>query len=322
VKKNVILTGIKPTGVPHIGNYLGMLRPAIKKANESTDESFFFIADYHALTTVKDAKLLRELTRQVACVWLACGLDPKKTVFYLQSQIKEIPELSTIFMNVCPKGLMDRAHAFKAAKQDGREINMGIYTYPILMSADILAYNTNFVPVGEDQKQHCEIAADIAKAFNAIYGQTLVIPKPDIIKQASLIEGLDGRKMSKSYNNAIPLFCSEAELLGYIKKIITDSSLPSDPKPTAHLIFKLFSHFAAAEQIKAFETAFKRGIGWGDAKQQLFEVMNEQIKPMREKYNYYMSHFEEVESILQDGAVRARLVASKTLDRVRGAVGI
>jgi tryptophanyl-tRNA synthetase len=322
MKKNVILTGIKPTGIPHIGNYLGMLRPAIKKANDGTDDSFFFIADYHALTTVKDAKLLRELTRQIVCVWLACGLDPKKTVFYRQSQIKEIPELSTILMNVCPKGLIDRAHAFKAATADKREINMGIYTYPILMSADILAYNTNLVPVGEDQKQHCEIAADIATAFNAVYGQTFVIPQADITKSVALIEGLDGRKMSKSYGNTIPLFCDEDELLKCVKKITTDNSAPEAPKPKTHLIFKLFSCFAAQEEVRDFENEFDRGIGWFDAKRKLFEVMNKHIKPMREKYNYYMSHFEEAEDILRNGAIRARLVAAETLERVRKAVGI
>jgi tryptophanyl-tRNA synthetase len=225
-------------------------------------------------------------------------------------------------MNVTPKGLMDRAHAFKASKQDGREVNMGLYTYPILMSADILCYDTNFVPVGEDQKQHCEIAADIAKSFNAIYGQTLTVPEPYITKSVAVIPGLDGRKMSKSYGNTIPLFCGEAELLKCIKKITTDSSSPADPKSTKHLIFQLYSHFADKEQVKKFKTKFENGIGWGDAKQELFAVINEKLKPLRTKYNYYMEHYDEVEKILTDGERRARAAAAAVLSRVRRAIGV
>jgi tryptophanyl-tRNA synthetase len=320
--KKTILTGIKPTGVVHIGNYLGMIKPAIEMANESDDNSFLFIADYHALTTVRTAEQLAQWTKEVACVYLACGLNPEKTVFYRQSHIPENFELSTILMNATPKGLMDRAHAYKSAKQDGREVNMGLYTYPILMSADILAYDTNLVPVGEDQKQHCEIAGDIAKSFNAVYGSVLVVPEPKITKSVAVITGFDGRKMSKSYGNTIPLFCEEAELLKLIKKITTDSSAPTEPKPTTHLIYTLFSHFASEEQTKEFKSKFANGIGWGDAKQQLFTVMKNALRPLREKYNYYMTHYDEVEKILTDGERRARAVSSAVLSRVRKAIGV
>ena len=319
--KKTILTGIKPTGAAHLGNYLGMIKPAIAMANEGERRSFLFIADYHALTTVKTASELAAHTRDIACVYLACGLDPKRTVFYRQSRIPENFELSTVLMNVTPKGLMDRAHAFKAAKQDGREVNMGLYTYPILMAADILAYGTNFVPVGEDQKQHCEIAADIARSFNAVYGETLTVPEPYITKNVAVIPGLDGRKMSKSYNNTIPLFCDEAELEKCIKRITTDSSAPTDPKPTTHLVFQLYSYFATKEQTAKFKKKFETGIGWGDAKKELFTVVNAAVKPMREKYNYYMTHYDEVEKILADGEKRAREVSGAVLTCVRKAIG-
>jgi len=309
--KKVILTGIKPTGVPHLGNYLGAIKPALEQAN---DTSFFFIADYHAINQTACAKTLRETTKQVACIWLACGLDPQKTVFYKQSDVPEIFELATILMGVTPKGLMDRAHAYKAAKDENRAVNMGLYTYPILMAADILIMNTAFVPVGQDQQQHVEIAADIAKAFNAVYGKTLVEPQFVIKRDVGTIMGLDGRKMSKSYNNVIPLFCDEAELLKSIKRIATDSTAPDAPKDRGHLIFQLYKHFT--------NTDLDNKIGWGDAKQKLFEAINAYIAPMREKYNYYMTNFSEVDKILSAGSTRARKVARETMDRVRKSIGV
>ena len=308
-----ILTGIKPTGVPHIGNYLGMLKPAIDRANSSDAKSYFFIADYHALTTVKNPSELKNYVREIACTWLACGLDPKKTVFYCQSSVPEIFELSTIIGNVTAKGLLDRAHAFKSAKDAGSMVNIGLYTYPVLMSADILIMDTDYVPVGADQKQHIEIAADIAKAFNAIYGKTLVMPEPLINKSVAVIPGLDGRKMSKSYGNTIPLFCSSEELLKHIKRIATDSSAPNDEKPRDHLIFQLYKHFTGTE--------LDRRIGWGDAKQRLFDVVDIAIKPMRDKYNHLMQNYNEVECVLAQGAKQARQVACETLTRVKGAIG-
>ena len=313
-----ILTGIKPTGVPHIGNYLGCIKEALNarggRGGASSPTAYFFIADYHALTSVKSAKLMNEYIREIACTWLACGLDPQTTTFYRQSAVPEIFELSTIIGNVTPKGLMDRAHAFKAAKDAGADVNIGLFTYPVLMSADILAFDTDLVPVGEDQKQHIEIAQDIAGAFNAIYGKTLKVPQPQISKSVAVIPGLDGRKMSKSYGNTIPLFCDSAELLKCIKKITTDSTPPDVEKPADHLIFQLYRYFTGKEM--------ERKVGWGDAKTQLHAAMDAALKPMRDKYNHYMAHYAEVEKILADGAERARSVARQTLARVRKAVGV
>jgi len=348
--KQIILTGTQPTGTYHVGNYLGAIKPALETAGKTeyarcassqsggaatSVQSFFFIADYHALTTVKCAKTLQQNIKEAACTWLACGLDPKQTVFYRQSDIPEIFELATILSNYTAKGLLDRSHAFKDANQKAKVINVGLYTYPVLMTADILimsGYRGHIerneakrcsedisadiiVPVGQDQKQHVEIAADIAVAFNAVYEcKALTIPSPQIEKSIATIPGLDGRKMSKSYGNTIPLFCDEAELLKCIKRITTDSSAPTDPKPKDHLIFQLYKHFAGAE--------LENKIGWGEAKQKLFEAINNAIKPMRDKYNHYMNNYSEVEKILADGAKRAREVARKTLDRVRKAIGV
>ncbi|MCL2228213.1 MAG: tryptophan--tRNA ligase [Firmicutes bacterium] len=322
VKKNVILTGVKPSGTLHLGNYLGAIAPAIKSANESTDKSYFFIADAHALTTVKNAKELSTAIRHIACVWLACGLDVKKTAFYRQSDIPEIFELATIISNVTPKGLLNRAHAYKTVVQNAvdknqdpdKDVNVGLFTYPVLQAADIMIVDTSIVPVGQDQKQHIEIAADIAKSFNAVYGNTLVVPKDLIKPDVGTIAGLDGRKMSKSYGNVIPLFCSEQDLLKAIKRIETDSSLPTDPKPKDHLIYVLYKHFTGKDLDPC--------IGWGDAKQRLFDAVNKVITPMRERYNYLMENYGEVEKILALGAVETRKVARETLNRVRKAVGI
>jgi len=309
-----VLTGIKCSGVPHIGNYLGAIRPAIERANQTDVMSFFFLADYHALNQIKDAAELQNSVKEIACTWLACGLDVIRTAFYRQSDVPEIFELATIISNVTAKGLLDRAHAYKAAVQDGRDVNMGLYNYPVLMAADILSMDTNMVPVGADQKQHIEMTADIARAFNAAFGNALIVPSELINKDVAAIPGLDGRKMSKSYGNTIPLFCEEPELLKYIKRITTDSSAPDAPKPKDHLIFQLYKHFANVE--------LNTKIAWGEAKQKLFEIMNAHIAPMREKYNYYMKNYNEVEKILSDGAKRAKVTASKTLARVRKAIGV
>jgi len=315
--KQTVLTGIKCTGTPHVGNYLGAIAPAIARADMADASSYFFLADYHALNQIKDARELQQSVREIACTFLACGLDPKRTVFYRQSDVPEVFELSTILGNMTPKGLMNRAHSYKAAVQKntdaGRDVdddvNIGLYTYPILMAADILIMGTNFVPVGQDQKQHIEMTADIAKSFNAVFGNTFTIPKEIIREDVAIIPGLDGRKMSKSYNNTIPLFCSSAELLKLIKRIETDSSAPTDPKPTDHMIFQLYKHFAGTEM--------NNKIGWGDAKQKLFDTMDKFITPMRDKYNHLMANYHEVEKILDDGAARARVVARDMIDRVR-----
>jgi len=307
-----ILTGIKPTGTPHIANYFGAIKPALEGASDG--KSFFFIADYHALTTVRNPKEMSQNIKEIVCTWLACGLDPKKTTLYRQSDVPEIFELATILGNVTAKGLMDRAHAYKAAVQANESVNMGLYTYPILMAADILLFDTNFVPVGQDQKQHIEIAADIANSFNAIYGKVLTVPQPQIRKDVAIIPGLDGQKMSKSYGNVIPLFASPDELLKCIKRITTDSSAPTDPKPADHLIFKLFELFG--------KKGVKTNVGWGQLKQELFETADAYIAPMRDKYNKLMANYGEVEKILDDGATKARKVAAETMTRVKKAIGV
>lgn len=327
--KQRILTGVKPTGTPHIGNYFGAIQPAIMLANSGKYDSYLFIADYHALTTVKDATEFKELTYQVAATWLACGLDPDKTVFYRQSDVPEIFELNWLLSTIAPKGLMNRAHAYKAAVDqalaDGHDpdayVNMGLYTYPILMAADILAMQANYVPVGQDQKQHVEIARDLAGIFNKTFGDVFTLPEDFIPKGVGTIVGLDGRKMSKSYGNTIELFSDAETLRKQIMRIVTDSSLPTDPKPLHHATFTLFSLFANPEEVKEMEKLFMGGIGWGDIKKKVFELFNERLSSMRDNYNYFITHKNEVDEILAKGAVRARVEASKTLEKVRKLVG-
>lgn len=328
--KKVVLTGVKPTGTPHIANYFAAIKPAIEMAEKTAADSYFFIADYHALTTVKSGKDLSQQIKEIACTWIACGLDPKNTVFYRQSDVPEIFELAVILNNVTPKGLLNRAHAYKAAvannTESGRDIdydvNMGLYCYPVLMAADIILFDTDIVPVGQDQKQHVEIAADIVKAFNAVYGQILKVPQPQIKKDVAIIPGLDGQKMSKSYGNVIPLFASESELKKCIMRIVTDSSLPTDPKPLDSLIFQLYKLAADDAKTEAFGQHFKKGIGWGEAKTQLFNELNSYLIPLRERYNYLMNNYSEVEKMLEGGARKARERAQDTLVRVRKAIGV
>ena len=328
--KQIILTGVKPTGTPHIGNYLGAIKQAIDLSKNDEYSTYYFIADYHALNSLKTREEMRRYTKEVACTWLACGLDPEKVVFYRQSEIHETTELCWILMNVTPKGLMDRAHAYKACVQanveNGKDaddgVNMGLYNYPILMAADILLFNTKFVPVGLDQKQHCEMARDIAKYFNKKYGYTFVVPQEKIQEQTATLLGLDGRKMSKSYGNQIPLFCSEAELKKLIMSIKTDSSLPTEPKNKNSTVFEYIKAFANPEKLAEMDRRFDEGLSWAEAKQELFNIMNEVISPMREKYNYYMEHYGEVEEILKKGEHKAREIARETLERARRAVGV
>jgi tryptophanyl-tRNA synthetase len=328
--KQVALTGIKPTGTPHIGNYVGAIKQAIELANSGEYDNFYFIADYHSLNSLKTSDDMKKYTREIACTWLACGLDPEKVMFYRQSQIHETTELCWILMNVTPKGLMDRAHAYKASVEanvaSGKDaddgVNMGLYNYPILMAADILLFNTKIVPVGLDQKQHVEMARDIAKYFNKKYGYTFVVPQERIQEETAVLQGLDGRKMSKSYGNQIPLFCDESTLKKLIMSIKTDSSLPTEPKSTDCILFDYIKAFGTEGQIQEMKKRFAEGISWADAKKCLFEIANDYIKPMREKYNYYMEHFEEVEKILEMGEAKARVIAHETLERARKAVGV
>jgi len=329
-RREVLLTGIKPTGTPHIGNYFGAIKPAIEMANSGEYDSKYFIADYHALTTVQDAKKLKQFNQEIASTWLACGLNPENTTLYRQSDVPETFELSTILHNVTPKRLMNLSHAYKAqvqanqqqGKDNDTEVNMGLYNYPILMAADIMLMNSNKVPVGQDQRQHIEIAQDIGQYFNNKFGKTLVIPQALIDEQVATIPGLDGRKMSKSYGNIIPLFGTEKELEKLLKGIKTDSSLPHEPKPLDSSVFQMYQLFATPEQIAEMTERFKSGIGWGDAKKELFATANGVLTPLRDKYNHLMANPDQVEDILQDGAKKARIVASETVDRVREAIGV
>ena len=324
-----VLTGIKPTGYAHIGNYFGAIKPAIELSKNPDYECYYFIADYHALTTLNNKQEMQEYFYNIACTWLACGLDPNKVVFYRQSDIKEDFELNWILCNVTPKGLMNRAHAYKACvekneslgvdRDDG--VNMGLYNYPILMAADILLFDTDYVPVGLDQKQHIEIARDIAHNFNGKYGKALKEPMEYIDEDNNTLVGLDGRKMSKSYNNTIILFTDENTLKKSIMRVVTDSRLPGEPKDVNCTVNKLFKLFASKEETEKFEEDLKKGLAWGEEKKQLFEVANRFISPMREKFNYYMSHRDEVDKILQTGAMKAEKVAKEVLARVRKAIG-
>ena len=328
--KKIAITGIKPTGTPHIGNYFGAIKPAIELANNPELDCYYFIADYHALNFVKSNEELNRYTREIACTWLACGLDPNKIMLYKQSLVPEVTELNWLLCNVTSKGLMNRAHAYKAlvekslANGDDPDalVNMGLYNYPILMAADILIMNAKFVPVGLDQKQHVEMARDIAKTFNKRYGYTFVIPEPLIQEDVATIPGLDGRKMSKSYGNQIPLFCSREELKKLIAGIKTDSSLPTEPKPTDCTIFNLYKLFASKEQCQKMAEIYSKGISWADAKNALFELMDSVLSPMREKYNYFMTHYDEVEKILARGSKKTQIVAKETIDRARKAMGL
>lgn len=329
--KKVYLTGVKPTGEVHIGNYFGAIKPAIEKSNNCDDyDYYYFIADYHALTTVQNNTVLTHNTLSVASIWLACGLNPEKVVLYKQSSIPQTFELATILANITPKGLLNRAHAYKKIVDINREnnldadnnVNMGLYCYPVLMASDILLFNTNYVPVGLDQKQHIEIARDIAKYFNKKYGYTFVMPNGDIDENLATIPGLDGRKMSKSYNNTISLFATEDEIKKKIFSITTDSSAPNEPKDTNCTLFEYFKLFFDKTEIVEIENKFKSGISWADAKNILFEKVNEMLSPIREKYNYYMNNPEIVREILQKGAKKAHIVAEETITRVRNAIGV
>ncbi len=328
--KKRILTGIKPTGYAHLGNYFGAIKPAIELSKEKDFECFYFIADYHALTTLKTKEEMDEYSYNIACTWLACGLDPNKIVFYRQSDIPEVFELNWILSNVTPKGLMNRAHAYKAIvernDEEGQEkdfgVNMGLYNYPILMAADILLFKSNLVPVGLDQKQHIEIARDIANSFNNKYGNVFTLPEDYIQENVATLVGLDGRKMSKSYGNQIQLFTQENVLKKSINKIVTDCKLPGEPKDVDCTVNKLYKLFASKEKAEDFEERLKSGLAWGEAKKELFEVANEFIKPMREKFFYFQEHKDEVDKILIAGAEKARPIAKDVLSKVRKAIGV
>ncbi|MCL2832460.1 MAG: tryptophan--tRNA ligase [Treponema sp.] len=329
--KKISLTGIQATGDPHIGNYFGAIKPAIELAK--TYDARYFIADYHSLNKIKDAKQLSANIREVAACWLAAGLDPHNTLFYRQSSIPEVFELSTMLMAFTAKGLMNRAHAYKAAVQANNEkgsdpdagVNMGLYTYPILMAADILIFDSDVVPVGKDQTQHIEIMQDIAQAVNANYKQQVFkIPEGVISAEVGEIPGLDGRKMSKSYGNGIPIFSPEKELRKLIMRIVTNSQGVDEPKdPDTCLIFTFYKLFATKEEQAALASRLRAGgMGWGEAKEELFRVVNRELSPMREKFNTLMADPAGLDKLLAQGAEEARPIASAVIKRFRRAAGI
>lgn len=328
MSEQIVLTGIKPTGTPHMGNYIGALKPLIEMAK--TRKTFVFIADLHALNIIHDPNQIRQHTYEIAAILLALGLNLENAILFRQSDIVQVSQLSTMLMNVTPKGLMNRAHSYKAAVEKNTAagidvdagVNMGLYTYPILMAADILLYNTDVVPVGADQKQHVEFARDIAGYFNHTYGEIFKLPEPVISADAGIIPGLDGRKMSKSYDNIIPLFAPESELKKKIMRIITDSKLPDEPKnPDESTIFQLYRQFANADEIADMRARFERGgMGYGDAKRILFEKINSVLSAPRAEYERLMSNTSELDNVLASGASRARAVAEKTYERVHRAM--
>ena len=328
MSEKIVLTGIKPTGTPHLGNYVGALKPLVDMSHKN--KTFMFIADLHALNTIHDAAVIKQHTYEIAAMLVALGLDLKNAVLFRQSDVVQVYQLATLLNNVTPKGLMDRAHSYKAAVDknvaNGEDadagVNMGLYTYPILMAADILLYGTDIVPVGADQKQHVEFARDIAGHFNTIYGKTFKLPEPVISETAGTIPGLDGRKMSKSYDNTIPLFAPESELKKKIMRIITDSKTPDEPKnPDESTIFQLYKHFATDNEIAKLREMFVAGgMGYGTAKTILFEKINSVLSDARCEYERLMANKDELDTILQDGAIKAGDVAEKIMKSVRHAM--
>jgi len=326
-----ILTGITTSGTPHLGNYAGAIRPAVAASRQPGTESFYFLADYHALIKVQDPALVQRSTLEIAATWLACGLDPERVWFYRQSDVPEIPELTWLLTCVAGKGLLNRAHAYKAAVDanaaQGEDadagVTAGLYMYPVLMAADILAFKAHKVPVGRDQIQHIEMARDFAARFNHTYGEHLVLPEAVIEEQVATLPGLDGRKMSKSYGNTIPLFAPSAQLKKLIAGILTDSRAPGEPKDpdTAHL-FTLYRAFASDGQAAEMHAALRGGLAWGEAKQALFELLDGQLAAMREKYELLMAKPADIETTLQAGAAKARAIATPLLRDLRAAVGL
>jgi len=326
----VVLTGIKPTGTPHIGNYVGAIKPAVVASTNPNVHSFYFLADYHALGG--DADTVARSTLEIAASWLAVGLDPDKVVFYRQSDVPEILELTWILHSVTAKGLMNRGHAYKAAvaenaatpdRDPDQAIMMNLYSYPVLMAADILMFKAAKLPVGKDQKQHVEMARDIAQRFNHHFGETFVLPDALIGDHVATLPGLDGRKMSKSYGNEIPLFAPEKPLRKLIMKIKTNSLEPKQPKdPNDSALYDIYRAFATDAETAAVRARYAEGIGWGDMKQLLFERINAEIAPARAEYERLMAAPGEVEELLQQGAEKARALSRPFIAEIREKVGI
>jgi len=332
MSKATVLTGITTTGTPHLGNYVGAIRPAIAASKNDNVAPFYFLADYHALIKCQEPERVRQSSLEIAATWLALGLDTSNAVFYRQSDVPEILELSWILTCVTAKGLMNRAHAYKAAVADNEQsgendpdkgITMGLFSYPILMAADILMFKADKVPVGKDQIQHIEMARDIAARFNHIYGEHFALPEAVVEEHGATLLGLDGRKMSKSYNNTIPLFEPEKKLRKLINKIKTNSLEPGEPKdPETCTLFSIYRAFATPAEVGEMRVRYANGIGWGEMKQALFEYINEHITPVRERYEALMQAPDHIEQQLQDGARKARAISAPFIKELRDAVGI
>jgi tryptophanyl-tRNA synthetase len=331
MSKRTVLTGITTTGTPHLGNYVGAIRPCIQASRDADVQSYYFLADYHSLVKNQDPERMRQSTLEIAATWLALGLDTERAVFYRQSDIPEILELTWILTCSTAKGLMNRAHAYKAAVQENLDagedpdfaIAMGLFSYPVLMAADILMFNSTHVPVGRDQVQHLEMARDIAQRFNHHYGEHFVLPEAVVDQHVAVLPGRDGRKMSKSYNNTIPLWLPEKALRKAIMKIVTNSLEPGEPKdPDDSALFAIYAAFASQEQRETMRQAYREGIAWGQAKQQTFELINNELIQGRERYDALIAEPEHIEKALVEGAERARAFAAPFLARIREATGI
>lgn len=318
----IFLSGIQPSGALHLGNYFGAMQPAIEL--QSQGQAVYFIADYHALTSVNKAEDLRRFTLDVAAGFLACGLDPQRAILFRQSDVPQVHELAWLLSVVTPMGLLERAHSYKDKVAHGAETTHGLFAYPVLMAADILLFNADVVPVGKDQKQHLEIARDIAQKFNDRYGPVLKLPEPLIRESTAIVPGLDGRKMSKSYHNTLELFSEEKALQKKIMSIPTDSTPVADPKPLeGSILAQLMQTVGSPEQYASFAKKMQQGgVGYGDLKKELAAVIKEFLKPFQEKYHHYQNHPAEVHEILNQGAERARALALPILQKVRQATGL
>jgi len=332
MSQDIYLTGITTTGTPHIGNYVGAIRPGIAASKNPEINNYYFLADLHSLAKAEDPKKMQQSTLEIAAAWLALGLDTDNAMFYRQSDIPEIPLLTWILTGMTAKGLMNRAHSYKAmvqaneesgSKDPDRGIMMALYSYPILMAADILMFKSTKIPVGRDQKQHVEMTRDIAQRFNHNYGDVLVVPEAVIDDNTAVLKGLDGRKMSKSYNNIIPIFENEKKLRKLIMKIKTNSLEPGEPKDTSDsTLFDIYKAFATDDEVKDIEKQYADGIAWGEMKQVLFEYINEHFKPARDEYQRLIDDPKIVEDELKKGAEKAREISVPYIEEIRHAVGI
>jgi tryptophanyl-tRNA synthetase len=325
------LTGITTTGTPHLGNYVGAIRPAVQASRRPGTENFYFLADYHALIKCDEPARIQRSTLEIAACWLAAGLDPGHVFFYRQSDIPEIPELTWLLTCVTGKGLLNRAHAYKAAVDKNNaagsdpdaDVTAGLFMYPVLMAADILMFKAHKIPVGRDQVQHIEMARDIAQSFNHLYGEHFVAPEAAIDESVAMLPGLDGRKMSKSYDNIIALFAPREQIRKQIAGIVTDSRAPGEPKDVeGSALFQIYQAFASAEETQSLRQAYAAGISWGDAKQLLFERIDREVGPMREQYDALLANPAQLEKILRAGADKARALATPFISELRHAVGL